>query len=263
MDELTRSIARAPPRSGSRRSRRTAPSSTVCRPWSRVPPRATWSRVMCHQDREQLDDWLVGQGATVDTPTSSATRCCAARTVRLRALTDLTRGGGSWRGPGRRSGRRRRHAHPPEPATDQDSSSASTAGVLVDADARPGRPGWRAPSRAGSPRSRRARSRPACSAHRRRSGRAPLRRPARTSRRAARPRSAASSRTTITSKWSAAIAPSSTMSSSRRSPAVAITPIRDGLARSLVAAPGPRRSCRRSRRASASRARCGSSRRRR
>ncbi len=24
--------------------------------------------VMCHQDREQLDEWLVGQGATVDTP---------------------------------------------------------------------------------------------------------------------------------------------------------------------------------------------------
>ena len=24
--------------------------------------------VMCHQDRELLDEWLVGQGATVDTP---------------------------------------------------------------------------------------------------------------------------------------------------------------------------------------------------
>jgi hypothetical protein len=40
----------------------------------------------------------------------------------------------------------------------------------------------------------------------------------------------------MTSKWSAAMAPSSRMSSSRRSPAVAIIPILDSLPSSVVAA---------------------------
>ena len=95
----------------------------------------------------------------------------------------------------------------------------------------------------------------------RRSGRGRPRRPARRDSPRSRPRSRSSSRTTTTSKCWAATAPSSRMSSSRRSPAVAIMPIRESLPRSVWPGLLRRRSARRSRRAPACRGRCGSSRR--
>ena len=39
--------------------------------------------VMCHQDRELLDEWLVGQGATVDTPRRAPRQGPARRRIRL------------------------------------------------------------------------------------------------------------------------------------------------------------------------------------
>ncbi len=138
--------------------------------------------------------------------------------------------------PGRSRGRlRERRRVAPAPAwacCDQFSSSAITAGCLSTQMTTQVAGGWPGPSRGGRPRSRRAPPRPACSGRRRPS---PARTPSITSPATSpgwRPRWFSSSRTMTTSKWWAAISPSSRMSSSRRSPAVAMMPMRDGRARS-------------------------------
>ena len=100
--------------------------------------------VMCHQDREQLDEWLVGQGATVDTPDV------------LRDKVMLADGSGSddhSEGELTRSGsptaRRRRHAHRPGPATTRTRARRARPRACRRR-GRPGRPCWLATSRAGS-----------------------------------------------------------------------------------------------------------------